>query len=287
MTESHLRAQRFVCNVCMVPFANASNRLRHMRAQHPGVDAASTVSRVEEETVVRLQTRHLVDAIVSDMMRMDLNCPAEDVIEFVLAVVPEFSYREAEVIVAAVATTARHVALMHQSVDALRRSGNSASELERATTLRLVNAALGPSWGPAPSLGVLGRPRAADPMLACVGADTVQDWVRAANQATPAGPPAAAIGVVPETLVITELSEHPAVCDIDSSASVAADPQPLNPTTASRASQSAQSSKHASTSSSKPTTKSSSKGEHHPRPLQSSDRDRDRSSHGNDDRRRN
>ena len=200
MTERQLRptgVATFSCHVCRQPFSDRSNRRRHMARKHPEEYASAEVRGVFEEksealegkagALQHLQTRHYVDVAVGELLSGNFTRPATELTALVRGLLPSFTEREAEILVASTSSATRQMTLLHQTMAALQRSGGPTSAAERDITRRLAYLALGPRWATAPATidtdDASSTPSVAPPArsLADVGADAVRSWLEGSD----------------------------------------------------------------------------------------------------------
>ena len=195
-------AESYACRVCRATFANSSNRLRHLKRQHPGEYAASTDlhdDQTQSSGFVGLTIRQQVQAAMTSVLESNFTRPSNTIISDIQRSVPALSDREAEIALAAASTAVKFVHARHRDLTLLEVAGDQTrakTDLARS----LVYLSKGPTWPGYPS--ALANDGGRDPSSAssrdpsAVGdrERRVGDWVRAHNQPPPT---AAALGVPP------------------------------------------------------------------------------------------
>ena len=188
-------SRSFPCPVCKQPFTDPSNRRRHMKNQHPGVQVAAVedVRRVEEvQDCGGLQLRHFVEAAVGEILESNFTQSATSLTAQVRALLPGFTDREAQILVASAGAATRHMAFLQHTLEVLRRAGDQSSAAERDLARRLAYLAIGPRWpnaaGESPHLDQSSRPASPFVAAAEIGTVTVRRWLSAADTLRAAQP---------------------------------------------------------------------------------------------------
>ena len=134
----------YTCTHCRKPFSDRSNCRRHMQTQHSLDGQVRGVSAEENDN--RFELRHCVDVAVNELLSGNFTQSAPALVSQVRTLLPAFNDREATILVAAAAATTRHLTLLHQTVEVLRRTGDPALAAERDLSRRLAYLAIGPKW---------------------------------------------------------------------------------------------------------------------------------------------
>ena len=97
-------AESYACRVCQATFANSSNRLRHLKKQHPGEYATSADlhdDQTQSSGFVGLTIRQQVQAAMTSVLESNFTRPANTIISDIQRSVPALSDREEVALAAA------------------------------------------------------------------------------------------------------------------------------------------------------------------------------------------
>ena len=153
MAERQLKPAEtvFPCAYCQRPFADRSNRRRHVIRTHAGAAARNLVVTQPPSSTSRgtpLTLRHAVAAITEDVLRSNFTRPSEELLSTIRMLAPSLSLREAEVLLAASSAAVKHTSGQFRTLNSLRQAGGPATTAERDLTRQL---SVGPRW-PHPTL---------------------------------------------------------------------------------------------------------------------------------------
>ena len=154
MAERQLKPAEtvFPCAYCHGPFADRSNRRRHVIRTHAGAAARNlVVSPSSTSSGTSLTLCHAVAAITEDVLRSNLTCPSEELLSTIRMLAPSLSLREAEILLAASSAAVKHTSGLFQTLNSLRQAGGPATAAERDLTRQLAYLSVGPRW-PHPTL---------------------------------------------------------------------------------------------------------------------------------------
>ena len=181
MAERQLKPAETVypCAYCQRPFADRSNRRRHIIRTHAGAVARNLVvtqrpPSSSTSSGTSLTLRHAVAAITEDVLRSNFTRPSEELLSTIRMLAPSLSLREAEVLLAASSAAVKHTSGLFQTLNSLRQAGGPATAAERDLTRQLAYLSVGPRW-PHPTLDDSGSV-ASLPMAVAPG-QLVESWL--------------------------------------------------------------------------------------------------------------